>query len=222
VRGQRQGFGALAPARGQGTGQRVGLEAFKHEDRVHRVQRQRAIEHVGRLRRGGGPDQRQAGHGGLESQRASFSAGHHRRHRGGPGQALVGRVRRRQRGQLRGRLHQGAGQHVTLRAQAGALQQVLGQRQVACGVKTQVIRTRAERCQLPGPVAGGLEAWRKAIRDGRPPTDGTATGMSCAKGSSTSVRAGWAPRALRRCASRPISPGQAAMAGCSTGGDVEG
>jgi hypothetical protein len=82
---------------------------LQHEDGIHCVARQRAVEHVGGLRRGGGPDQRQPRHGGLESQWAGFSAGHHRRHRGGPGQALVGRVRRRQRGapELRGRLHQG-------------------------------------------------------------------------------------------------------------------
>ena len=158
----------LVPQLAQRTGrgqQRVGLETFKHHHTAHT--RQRLLQHVGGVTRGQRPLQSnpchrafERQHGGVHAQGDSCTCGSR------PRCARVQRHGGHLPSEGLGGLDQALGQHIPVRPQPGALQQIMGCEQVVGRIKTEVVRRGQHPTQAARPVHGGFKPRRKPGRVG--------------------------------------------------------
>jgi hypothetical protein len=161
---EREHGHALAPHRLQCGRQRVGLEARNGDQRIGGRDHARLIEHVagiGGVRR---PGHGQLGHDRLQQQGAGLHAGR----RGaagtaGPGRAVRGGHRRRQRAQLLRGFEQQRRGGLGAGPETGLFQQGARRQHVERRVEAEVGRRRRETTQAAAPVLRGLEARRKAV-----------------------------------------------------------
>ncbi len=175
---QGQHRGTSAPVVGQRAGERVLLETLQQDQRIGPRPRrgERTPQHVGGVGGRARPGQSQRGQQGLPLQGLLGGCDRFAQTLG-PGQALFGRYRSGQRGQLTRGLHQTCHHDRAQRCIGAPLGHAVHERgrdqAVARHVHAQIGRARQERLQRGGPVAAGFKTGRKTagvrLRPGAPP-----------------------------------------------------
>ena len=168
--GQRNRQTRIAPVRKQGLREWIGMKTFQCNQHVHGIAHAFAKQHIcGRIG-GQHPFQRDLGGGGFQLQRL-------RRHRQiqmrasgfGPGLALIGRHRRRERGKLLRHLQHQAKHGVGLRAKTCRFEQASPGQRVAGHIELKTAVRWRLGAQRGRPVARGFEARHEAVGEQRRP-----------------------------------------------------